>query len=242
MIKKLFVGIALLTALSSAAYTPQQPNLFEYEMQQRRKLARINEVANNTYKGLNVAIGERGNVPYAGVAGGSLYNFVDKDGRSYYITAKHIVKPTVPLDRASTSLRVFDIYDKDLEAKIEEIIPFYDAAIVSTKSDEYKSSAKTINLKDLVIGETAYVVGYPGADFRTLKKTNISSIVQTGTTKYLVLDEKASKGMSGGPVFVIRNGSPRLAGIIVMCDKEKDVQFALPSIYFENVMNKYAKK
>ena len=93
-----------------------------------------------------------------------------------------------------------------------------------------------------MIGETAYVVGYPGADFRTLKKTNNSSIVQTGTTKYLVLDEKASKGMSGGPVFVIRNGSPRLAGIIVMCDKEKDVQFALPSIYFENVMNKYAKK
>jgi len=242
--KKLFVGASVFCLLS--AYHGSQEMIFPKFREERQRIIRFQRyqgVFNNVYKTFTGRIGMNNlGIPIGGLSGGTAFNFNDKKDKSYYISVYHtIIPPELNFKKLlAKKTIIYDVEDSLLEARVEEAFKDPDISILSTKKDKYKA-VKTgiIKYEDLLIGEEAYVVGYPRSGFRTVRKTNISAVVFYENKHYVVLEGDGSNGLSGSPVFVNRNGFLKLAGIVRLRNPGKKLIYAIPVNDFENVLKKY---
>ena len=256
-INKCFVGTCIfLSLVTSGSYTqdnqekknnyvpPSKTLIFDFSPKSRLldELRKREKIYRNTYK---TRVGVSGitpdGYPVGKLTGGSTYSFSDKNGQSFYLVPKHTVMPS-PLSVLVEKKRIVvcDLQNRCLEARIEELSKEHDFGIISTKEDNYKSRyVKTISWKDLIVGEDAYIPGYPMGRFQTVKKTNIAALIYARNKFYIVLDEKIYPHHSGSPVYVVRNKRLRLAGMITGRDLQIDVSYAIPSNYFKELLEKY---
>lgn len=130
-------------------------------------------------------------------AGGSIYNFSDKKGKSFYIGANHCIAPN------HKRIKIFDYTGKEIKnVKIEEQNKEEDLIILSSDKDKNKTVRfRPLNYDDVLVGEDIWVVGYPGLRYRCVKKSNVSCKLRDKDKKYFSIDEIVNRGGSGGPAF-----------------------------------------
>ena len=240
----MFVGASLFCVLSSQM-TGQETsmNRFVFERQRIIRLKKYQDVFNNAYKVLTGIIGlSKANIPNGCVSGGTAFNFADKKNKSYYISVYHVIDPPEFNFKKILNRKIifYDVGGWSLEAKIEETLKEHDISILSSARDEYKTPrTEIIRCDDLLIGEEAYIIGYPESGFRTVTRTNVSAVITYKNQRYVVLSGAGNKGMSGSPVFVERNGFLKLAGILRLRDVKKNLLCAVPCDVFKDVLKKY---
>ena len=240
-IRKTLCGLVLFSFLSfgSAQQNNTDTYLKDAFLQKRNRIIQLQDYQkyfNNVYKSQVLAVSEQ--EFKAGAYSGTFYNFVDKEGKSFYLGVKHCVIPP-EVGNYKITLRLKDVADKNLEAKIEEIIKNQDLIVLSSKADNHKSKTECLLIKDVYVGEPVFVAGYARGEFKIVKKSNVAAKIIFQGKSYLVLDERVCNGLSGSPVFVDRNGKLYLAGIVGYGDNNKGVHFAIPADYFKEVLDKY---
>lgn len=201
--------------------------LLEQEIVETRRndVQKYQEYFNNTYL-VETLIGPSDEIEPNHKGTCSAYNFRDDKEQSYYVTAKHCLIP--PADFDIKKVFVYDPTGHKLEAKVlKEGVEDY--AILVSKKDDHKSKTKYCELRELVNGERAYIVGYPFGVFRYVKESNVAAIVRFDNKQPdLILDEGVNRGTSGGPSFVERNGDLCFAGIVVKVDDNYTFSINLP--------------
>ena len=207
------------------------------------QLKRFQKVFDNVYKTYTGVSGITiDGFPDGATGYGTAYNFNDKDGISYYVTAKHVlIPPNKSFHVKERKTELYNIDGESLEVKIEEVSKEYDIAILSSKSDKYASYSRPISMKELYTGETVYIVACPMGRERSVHKTNIAGKIEINGVKYIKTDKKSQKGMSGGYAGVVRNRKLRFIGILVSSDHNINITYIIPTDNFIDLLKRYSK-
>lgn len=240
--KSLVLGMVATSCLYCQVPTEQSP--YEKSINKRREeiamLYRLNDY--NKYYDNTVKIESQVHTNILGVPQllhhyGTAYNFHDNADKSYYFTAYHCVNE-------GDTFIVHNIKGEEFKANIEEIFPESDFAIISTKKDDYKAvHIEMFDLNDIVLGEDVFIPGYPGGNYRTLKRSNISTIVfNSNNDKMIGIDELVIQGYSGSPVFIERGERLGLIGFMDKFDPTSLNGMVIPSYYFKKIIERYEQK
>jgi len=148
----------------------------------------------------------------------------DDHGRLYLITCHHVLD----FSYANKSVEVLesshymDYNGKKLKLQIEFSDKKHDVALVKTEKAVTNYSGTVIDkfatAKYMRPGDVAYVVGFPGGLERSMTRGIISAMEHTFDYKLIpqnvmLANVDITGGSSGGGLFLLEDGYPRLAGI-----------------------------
>ena len=214
-----------------------------YQRERMKELSDFQKTFNNVYKVVSVfdVVDKTTNMMKETASAGTAYNFVDEKGSSYYITAYHAIFGNLEKQSKLKKHYLFNNENKTIDDVVLAVCENKcDVAILKSKSDNFKAEPfKPIKASELIHGEDCYIIGYPSAEYRVIKKSNISSVIRnvdTGEVR-IIMDEKATSGFSGGPFFVVRNGELRYAGMVNRLNDEKNVTMGVPYDYIFYVLS-----
>ncbi len=154
-----------------------------------------------------------------GAGGGTCFAFSRRDGRTYLLTAAHVLRPTrYPPHLDNPNVRDFSAtIDRHImlvdgaEIRVERVLPDTDIAIISV------GVRLTIYTKfyigDLQPGMRIYGIGFPMGQHDKILAHGIVASKKHRDKFYVILSKASNPGDSGGPHFVIATGIPYLAGV-----------------------------
>lgn len=173
-------------------------------------------------------------------ASATAYNYRDVGDSSLYLSAGHAY------DSIGQQIKLVSIFGDTTHCEVIQLFRHDDVAILKGKADRICApNTELIKSKKLILSEDCYIIGYPAGGYRCIKKSTISATVELevpgckkhnklpSKLKLIVIDEITMPGYSGSPLFVIRDGKFKLAGMIVMYDRGAFTGLAIPIKYFK---------
>ncbi len=158
---------------------------------------------------------------------GTAFTIGQTQGHTYLVTNTHTLKsapfmmteqgPFLKQGASRIFLPEHCAMDKTPENDLEALIVGFggetegDLGMIKTKEQLYVSQSfgmKPVKLRD---GEDAYIIGYPQGRMKVLTKGIISNKDDDG---HFITDGKATFGNSGSPLFIKRNNSFYLGGVV----------------------------
>ena len=152
---------------------------------------------------------------------------IDRDGRQYLITAKHVVEGIVSGD----SISVF--HDKQWKNTTVEVVGMgaggADVAVLACPVRLAPTYPLEASVAGLAYGQPVYFLGFPfgwngGGEYinddfpMPFVKAGIISSITFGDLSRIYVDGHNNKGFSGGPLVFLPNGLPsnefRVAGVV----------------------------
>lgn len=142
-----------------------------------------------------------------------------RNGRQYFITANHVVAPVTTLVNPMTGThlgKIQEAYTINLRGQRHELDVLArnegnDVAILRSRQDLGLDKIADFAEGQLHEGDFVYVSGFPLNIGRYLVSGNVGQVGDGND--FFLHNAAANPGYSGGPIYVLDRGQPRVAGI-----------------------------